>query len=190
MSGNLTPPPERAFPTGRLQLRKEQLVSHIHAEQQPRIVPLRRRRFALGATALAATACVAAAVVLFGAGGAGPSPAAAAVLRHAAQTAAQQPATAPPASGQFVYTKSEGAVVNTRVTNNQTINFSERTTREAWIGPDGSGRLRETDSPPRFVTTADQDAWIAAGKPELSGSGNSDEAYAVSDVESTTPELT
>ena len=160
MSGNLTPPPERAFPTGRLQLRKEQLVSHIHAEQPHSVAPTSRRRFALGGIALAATAAVAAGVVLFGTGGAGPSPAAAAVLRHAASTAAQQPATDPPASGQFFYTKSEGVVVNTAVTKNQTINFSQRKTREVWIGPDGSGRLRETDSPPQFVTSADENAWI------------------------------
>ena len=177
MSGDLTPPPERAFPAGRLQLRKEQLVSHIHAEQSPRLVPSRRRQFGLATAGVAAAVSVAAAVVLFGADGAGPSPAAAAVLRHAARTAAQQPATDPPTAGQFVYTKSEGAVVNTAVTDDQTINFSERVTREAWIGPDGSGRLRETHSPPSFVTTADKNAWIAAGKPELSGNDNSDETY-------------
>ena len=178
MSGNLTPPPERAFPAGRLQLRKEQLVSHIHAEQQPRIVPLRRRRFALGATALAATACVAAAVVLFGAGGAGPSPAAAAVLRHAAQTAAQQPATAPPASGQFVYTKSEGSSGTTSVlADGVAINFVQRVTREAWIGPDGSGRLREVASPGQFAAPADRAAWIAAGKPDVLGGSSSDENF-------------
>jgi hypothetical protein len=136
-----------------------------------------RRRFALGATALAATACVAAAVVLFGTGTAGPSPAAAAVLRHAARTAAQQPATDPPAPGQFVYTKSEGTFVDGAQTNNQTISFYETDTREAWIGPDGSGRLRGTASPPTFVTPADRAAWIAAGKPRLSGNPHSDETY-------------
>ena len=152
-------------------------MSHIHAEQQPRLAPPRHRRFALGTAALAAAVAVAAGVVLFGADGAGPSPAAAAMLRHAARTAAQQPATDPPASGQFVYTKSEGSVVNTAAIHGQAINFYERVTREAWIGPDGSGRLRESHSPPRFVTTADRDAWVAAGKPDLSGNGNSDETF-------------
>jgi hypothetical protein len=153
-------------------------MSHIHAERAPRLAPLRRRRFALGTAVVAATASVAAAVILFGAGGAGPSPAAAAVLRHAARTAAQQPATDPPAPGQFVYTKSEGTVVNSAGTDGQTINFYENGTREAWIGPDGSGRLREEHSPPRFVTSSDKAAWIAAGKPDLSGSRNSDETFA------------
>jgi hypothetical protein len=178
MTRDLTPTPERAFPAGRLQQRKEQLVSHIHAEQSPLLAaPSSRRRFAFGAAGLAAVAAVAAAVVLFGAGGAGPSPAAAAVLHHAARTAAQQPATDPPAPGQFVYTKSDGSVVNTAVLQNRTINFSEQVTREAWIGPDGSGRLRETHQPPSFVTPADRAAWIAAGKPELSGNANSDETF-------------
>jgi hypothetical protein len=178
MSGNLTPPPERAFPTGRLQLRKEQLVSHIHAEQSPQLAtPLRRRRFALGIAGVAAVASVAAAVVLFGTGSAGPSPAAAAVLRHAARAASHQPATDPPVAGQFVYTKSDGSVVNTAVTHGQTINFYESSTREAWIGPDGSGRLREAHGSPRFVTPADKAAWIAAGKPALTGSPNSDQTF-------------
>jgi hypothetical protein len=153
-------------------------VSHIHAEQSPPLAaPSSRRRFAFGAVGLAAVAAVAAAVVLFGAGGAGPSPAAAAVLRHAARTAAQQAATDPPAAGQFVYTKSEGTVVNTAGIGNQTINFYESDTREAWIGPDGSGRLRESHSAPRFVTPADRAAWVAAGKPDLTGSPNSDETF-------------
>ena len=179
MTRNLTPPSERALPAGRLQLRKEQLVSHIQAEQTPRLpVPLSRRRFTFGAAGVAAAVAVAAAVVLFGTNGAGPSPAAAAVLHHAARTAALQPATDPPAAGQFVYTKSDGSVVDTAVTHGQTINFYESSTREAWIGPDGSGRLRTTNGPPRFVTPADKAAWVAAGKPTLTGSSNSDETFA------------
>jgi hypothetical protein len=35
MSIRLTPPPERDFPAGRLQQRKEQLVSHIHGATAP-----------------------------------------------------------------------------------------------------------------------------------------------------------
>ncbi len=152
-------------------------MSLIHAEQEAPVAPPRRRRFAFGATALVATASVAATVVLFGAGGAGPSPAAAAVLRHAARTAATQPAIAPPAAGQFVYTKSESLFANTAVTHHQTINFFQHVTREVWIGPDGSGRLREAEGSPTFVTSADKDAWLAAGKPDLTGDRNSDQSF-------------
>lgn len=177
MSVNLTPPPERAFPAGRLQLRKEQLVSHIYAEQPSRLAPL-RRRFALGTAAVAAAASVAAAVVLFGAGAAGPSPAAAATLRHAAQSAAGAPATAPPVAGQFVYTKSEGSFENTIVpVSGIAINVVQRVTREAWIGPDGSGRLHEIESSGHFATSADRAAWIAAGKPDVLSGNVSDENF-------------
>jgi hypothetical protein len=156
-------------------------VSHIHAEQQPARVPLRPRRLVLGTAVAAAAASVAAvAVVLFGSGSAGPSPAAAAVLRHAAQSASAVPATAPPTAGQFVYTKSEGVTENTTVpANGVAINVIQRMTREAWIGPDGSGRLRSTESAGHFATAADRAAWIAAGKPDdVLGGNTSDENYA------------
>ena len=180
MSIRLTPPSEREFPAGRLQQRKEQLVSHIHAERSPlrRRVQRRPRSFALaGAAAVAAAAIVAALVLPSGEPG-GASPAAAAVLRHAARAAARQPVTAPPAPGQFVYTKSESMFEDSAVTNQQqTIDFYEHVTREAWIGPDGSGRIREVASSPRFVSAADKAAWVAAGKPALTTGRNSDETF-------------
>jgi hypothetical protein len=179
MSIRLTPPPERKFPAGRLLQRKEQLVSQIHAEHQRPATrrPVVRRRgvpVTIGATAAVAAAAIAVVVSL---AGNGPDPAAAAVLRHAASTAATQPATAPPAPGQFVYTKSEDRSMNTAVVEGQAINFFQRVTREAWIGPDGSGRLRETSGAPQFATSADEEAWIAAGKPKLTNGPSSDESY-------------
>jgi hypothetical protein len=141
-------------------------------------MPLSRRRFALGTVGVAAVASIATAVILFGAGTAGPSPAAAAILRHAAQSAARGPATAPPAAGQFVYTKSEGSGENTTVpANGIAINVVQDWTREAWIGPDGSGRLHEVESPGHFATPADRAAWIAAGKPSVLGGNTSDDNF-------------
>jgi hypothetical protein len=171
MSIRLTPPPERDLPAGRLQQRKEQLVSHIHAEHQgvPWPAPRRRWPLALAAAAAVAALAIAASIVLPAGETGGASPAAAAVLRHAARTAARQAFTAPPASGQFVYTKSESLNENTAVVDQQAINFFQTQTREIWIGPDGSGRLRESDGLPRFATGADRAAWVAAGKPDLTG---------------------
>ena len=179
MSIDLTPPPERDFPTGRLQQRKEQLVSQFEAAHAPphRRAQRRRRPLVLaGVAAVLAGVAVAALVLPLGRNG-GVSPAAAAVLKHAARTAARQPVTAPPAPGQFVYTRSESKVEGTAVTHQQTINFYEHVRREAWIGPDGSGRIRESDSAPSFVTSADRAAWIAAGRPELTGDRNSDQTW-------------
>lgn len=181
MSTRLTPPPERDFPAGRLQQRKEQLVSQIHTEQ-PRLqwrASSRRWPLALAVTAAVAVVAIVASVVLPSGGTGGASPAAAAVLHRAARAAAHQQATAPPAPGQFVYTKSEGVVENTTVpAGGKAINVFQTMTRESWIGPDGSGRIRETQGTPHFVTSADRAAWIADGKPDLTdGNAASDDSF-------------
>ena len=178
MSIGLTPPPERDFPAARLQQRKEQLMARIEADQRATRRQVRRRRPLALAAALAvgAVAIVASVGLPFGASG-GASPAAAAVLRHAARTAASQPAAEPPAAGQFVYTKSDSLFEDTAVTNGQMINYYEHVFREAWIGTDGSGRIREGEGAPRFVTGADRAAWVAAGKPSLTGERNSDDTF-------------
>lgn len=182
MTSRQAPPPERDFPAERLELRRQQLLALIEAEQQPqrrRVSPRRSRRwpFGLAATAAVAAATAVAVTALLPAGSGGPSPAAAAVLRHAARAAARQPAVEPPAPGQFVYTKSKSLFMDTAVTNQQTIDYYEHVTREAWIGPDGSGRIREAESLPSFVTDADRAAWVAAGKPDLTGHRNSDQTW-------------
>lgn len=59
MSIQLTPPPERDFPAGRLQLRKEQLVSQIFATAGPQVRRWPRRGLVLAVAA--ATAAVLAA---------------------------------------------------------------------------------------------------------------------------------
>lgn len=178
MSTNLTPPPERNFPAGRLQARKEQLVSQIHAEHTRVHRPATRRRWplAIAATAAVAVVAIVASVVLPSGETGGASPAAAAVLRHAAQIAAGRQAAAPPGPGQFVYTKSEGLVENTTVpAGGRAFNVFQTVTRESWIAPDGSGRIHQTEGQPRLATPADRAAWIADGRPDLNdGSGNED----------------
>lgn len=178
MTTRQTLPPERDFPAERLELRKQQLLARIEAEQPPNAgrSSHRKRRLPF-ALAAAAAATATAAAVLLPVGSGGPSPAAAAVLRHAARAAATQPAIDPPSPGQFVYTKSTSLFVDTAVTDQQTINYYQHVTREAWIAPDGSGRIREVDGSPSFVTSADRDAWLAAGKPDLTGDRNSDQNF-------------
>lgn len=167
MSNRLTPPPERDFPHSRLQQRREQLLSQIQAERRPTRTHRPRWPLALGAGAAVVAAGLAVSALLPAGDTGGPGSAAAAVLLRAAHAAASQPSTAPPGPGQFVYTKSQSSYENTAVVGGQTINFFQTQTREIWIAPDGSGRLRESDGPPRFATSADEAAWIAAGKPDL-----------------------
>jgi hypothetical protein len=137
---------------------------------------VRRRRWpiAVGAAAAVAAVAIAVSVVLPAGETGGPDAAAAAALLHAARAAASRPTIAPPAPGQFVYTKSEGQAENTAVLDQRAINFFQSVTREIWIGPDGSGRIRQMEGSPRFVTRADRVAWIAAGKPDLTGSSRDD----------------
>jgi len=61
MSVRLTPPPDRDFPAGRLQLRKEQLVSHVLTASHPSTRRLPRRVLIATATVVAAAATAAAA---------------------------------------------------------------------------------------------------------------------------------
>lgn len=179
MTVNLTPSPERDFPTARLALRKQHLLAQIEAEEQGR--PPRRflhsRRLRVSGIAFAAAAAVTIAVIMLLPGGnsdtlgsAGPyihalprvstnRPEArqlvSLVLLRAAHIAARQRATTP-APGQFVYTKSESEyeIVQEAPDGPAAIAF-QPSTREIWISPDGSGRIREADGHLLFPTRAD-----------------------------------
>ncbi|HET8751974.1 MAG TPA: CU044_5270 family protein [Gaiellaceae bacterium] len=182
MSVNLTPPPEREFPAARLEQRKQLLLSRIEADQRrPPQQPLYRRRWPLAAMAATAAAAVAiAATALLTGNRGGPSSAAivsilryiqppprepksepkgrnltSAVLLRAAHTAAHHPATTP-GPGQYVYTKSEAVweVVQAAPDGPAAIAF-QPTTRQIWIGPDGSGRIHEDEGHMLFPTAAD-----------------------------------
>jgi hypothetical protein len=163
----------------------ERVLASARAEVRPRSSvrrPRRRRHaprwaVAVGAAAVVAVVAVAVTALLPAGDSGGPSPAAAAVLLHTARTAASQPAIEPPGPGQFVYTKSDGEFQDTAVTQRQTINYYQHVTREIWIAPDGSGRIHETEGLPQFVTNADRQAWLAAGKPELTGDRNADQTF-------------
>jgi hypothetical protein len=138
-----------------------------------------------GGTAVAA-AGVAALVIGLTAGPAGtpipggtghgtPIPATVTALYKLSRVASHQRAAAAPGPGQFQYTASAGVNQSCTVARLYfCVNFREK--REIWIGPDGSGRLRESESDPSFPTAKDRRNWIALGKPKLLGPP-SDERY-------------
>lgn len=98
----------------------------------------------------------------------GASAAAARVLRAAARVAARQPAVALQ-PGAFAYTRSQESNADGVVLpGGKTYDVLVRTTREIWVGPDGSGRIRQVSEPAGFPTAGDRSVWEAAGSPSLS----------------------
>jgi hypothetical protein len=126
----------------------------------------RHRRW-LAVPALAAIAVVAIAVLVTR-GGQGTSNAAAATLKRAA-TVARRQAPLVPGPGQYLYTKSVNAYLNTIVpVGGAAAAFSVLVphVREAWLGPSG-GRLYETSGTPEFLSAQDRERWVADGRPQL-----------------------
>jgi hypothetical protein len=93
--------------------------------------------------------------------------AAAAVLRDAAHIASLQPVHSLQ-PGEYAYTKSEGAYFDELSRLNGVWGALVRTTREIWVGSDGSGRIRQTSKTPVFLSPGDRARWQAAGAPPLS----------------------
>jgi hypothetical protein len=152
---------EALTPAGRALLQR--IVTAPHAPARPAGAPRRRARLALPAVA-AAVAAVALAVAFSG-GGHGTEGAAAATLRRAASVARAQ-APLVPGPGQYLYTRSVDAYVDTTVPAGGAgteYNVLVPHVREIWLGPDG-GRLYETSGAPRFLTARDRARWIAAGR--------------------------
>jgi len=122
----------------------------------------RRRRLLVPALALAGAGIAAA---LIGVGTHGDGNAAAAVaLRHAAAVARTRPAPPPLRAGEFWYTKSVQAFIDSAP--EQGWSALVPRVREIWQGPSG-GVLREQSGTPQFLTEHDRRHWIAAGRPQV-----------------------
>jgi len=126
----------------------------------------RHGRLALPAAA-AIVGAVALAVTLSGGGKGGAEPAAAATLHRVAGVARTRPQLVP-RPGQYLYTKSVDAYLDTTVPGGAgtAYNVLVPHVRETWLGPDG-GRLYETSGTPSFLTARDRERWIADGSPSL-----------------------
>lgn len=96
----------------------------------------------------------------------GASQAAARALVRAATVAERQRSVALVA-GSYAYTRSQSFDLTTTVVGGRGFSALIPHAREAWIGVDGSGRLRETSGEPIFLGPGDRAAWQAAGSPPL-----------------------
>jgi hypothetical protein len=144
--------------------------SSPHAARPGRGRTQGRRRW-LAVPAVAAAVAAAALGLLWPSGDSGRSSAAAATLEMAASVARLQTPLIP-GPGQFLYTKSVNAYVNTTVPAGGAgtdYNVLVPHVRQIWLGPSG-GRLYEMSGTPRFLTARDRARWVADGRPKLTES--------------------
>jgi hypothetical protein len=72
-------------------------------------------------------------------------------------------------AGEYAYTRSQGGYFDEQDRNGHVWGAVVRTTREIWIAPDGSGRIRQQNDVPVFLAPGDRARWEAAGAPPLTG---------------------
>jgi hypothetical protein len=143
------------------------------------------RRWRVAAAMAAAVAIAVAVPVILPGGRRGAAPAAAAALLHAAEVAASQDAVPAPGAGQFVYTKTKNAYANVyAMEGDRSFAVLMPEVREAWIGPDGSGRLLERNGTPTFLSDRDRAVWEGTGQPDLGTNRISDESFPANDPQS------
>jgi hypothetical protein len=176
------------------------LLERIQAAERTAVAPARhvlgrptvfaRRRLLAGGVSLGLAGLVAAAFALLV--GVGPrsvetsGAAAAQLLQRAAKVAAEAPDVVL-SPGQYWYTRSDETTLETTVLGKgQSFSALMPVRREAWIGPNGNGRVLEHAGPARFPTPGDRASWIAAGRPDLGDSrvtdtplGNADASTSV-----------
>jgi hypothetical protein len=128
-------------------------------------LPRRRRPLglALGAATAVAVAVLVAVLALSGGGGEEDH------LAVALDAAGARAVSAPSAAGAkpFTYLKTREISVRTTDADRRSWNVDQSTTREEWVTPDGSGRLRIVAGPSRFVGSGDRVEWEGAGRPQF-----------------------
>jgi hypothetical protein len=163
-----------------LRLGEEEMVESILAvPREAAAAPRRRRvrllpepRLARLALVVLAAAALGAAIALLSRSAAA-EPALAEVLDDAAASAAAQQPTVP-GPHQFLYTRSEDAYLLS--SGRWSVLVPSR--RQSWLSFDSSrtGRVREVNGRPRFVSADQRAGWLAAGSPPLPQAGAVDDA--------------
>ncbi|NPV09468.1 MAG: CU044_5270 family protein [Anaerolineae bacterium] len=144
-----------------------------------------RQRWALGRPAVAVGAAILLTAVLLLAGlppAQHQGASAQGVLNDLAEVAAiqvqlepQQPVDLTGAKNAYRYTRSEGAhLVMMEGRNGRPVVALVPRSRELWVAPDGSGRIRETFDGPIFLAECDRAHWQASGSPSFDHAINQD----------------
>jgi hypothetical protein len=143
---------------------RERVLALIGSEPGPRGIFEGRRRLLVVSAGLVAAGVVA---LLLAQALIRPQ-AAAAALKDLATAALAQRAQ-PVERGEFEYTSSVGVAPKTQedLASGSSWTYMVDVAREVWLGPDGSGRIIERYSDPRFVDQEEESAWRSAGSPDL-----------------------
>jgi hypothetical protein len=153
---------------------RARLGSRIESSERagrPHAALWRRPRLKLAIAGLGLAALlIALPIGIFGGSGEAP-PAVAQVLRQTAEIAATQEPVAP-GPGQYLFARSKTAYVRATGGSGE-WSVLVPSERQVWISFDGSrrGRVREVSGKPRFVSTDQRAAWVAAGSPPLPRAG-------------------
>jgi hypothetical protein len=158
---------------------RTRLDAHIAGGPRPHrrvVAPRPRRRWWLLAAPGALAAAAATALILtLGSGvengSVAPRSAAAQALDRAADAAERAPAVAPfPTAQQFLYIKSQATYMDISVLGHgRTIPSLDTSTTETWQSAAHPGQQRSFAKTTRWPSAAARRAWIAAGRPALTG---------------------
>ncbi|HSS43393.1 MAG TPA: CU044_5270 family protein [Solirubrobacterales bacterium] len=156
-----------------LRLAEDELLAAILAEPRPEPLrpkrPARIRRRPLLVAAAAVLAVLTALVVGLPGGGDEGRPGGLAVLDQVAAAAAEQPP--PGAALPYGYLKTRGNYANTTSYGGESWSVYHSEIVETWAAPDGSGLRRTVSFDRGFVSPADREAWVRAGRPPFLAHG-------------------
>lgn len=106
----------------------------------------------------------------------GPTDGSPITIERIAAVAAMQPEVTLP-DGGFRYTRSETRYTSTTVRSQDSYTVFESTIREIWVAENGGGRLRTEVGEVEFLSERDEQAWEAAGRPEIRRDSVSDHRF-------------
>jgi hypothetical protein len=145
----------------------DQLTTILNsAEPQPETEARIRPRRVLAVTAVVAVG-IGVTLAFVPSGSDGPSSQAVRALESVAAIARADAADSTPQAVGFSYSRMTRATVMGVVESSYQYSYLVPVTTEAWVAPDGSGRVREVRHDIEWLTPEDEGQWRAAGSPPL-----------------------
>jgi hypothetical protein len=152
----------RSAPADQLPTILNSTVGQPESERKSRIRPRR----VLAVTAVVAVG-IGVTLAFVPSGSEEPSSDAVRALESVAAIARADAAAAAPQADGYSYSKITRATIMTIVEPPYEYSYRTPVTMEAWVAPDGSGRVREISRDSEWLTPEDEEQWRAAGSPPL-----------------------